>query len=330
MTLEPNTTVLVHLASGIGNIVLATPLLIALSEMACVTDVLVSGDYAQTADLFRDWSIIRHAFADASSVRWTDYDRLIPAIPPFYWARFQRWHNPLSAVVPRPPSRLFYEDEQEYYLSFSRELGYAVDRRPFYQLPISPSASFGVTDRTLAIVPGCKTGEMAAKRWPHFPDLAEAFDDVVVVGTSDDLLRNDGSRFEFPRHVRVLIGRLTLRETAEVLATAGAAVGNDSGLSHVGGAVGTPIVMIFGPTPHETLGTLPPNVKVMRAGLDCEPCWFGSRFAACSKRIDCLYQLTAETVVRELLALVGNRSMKQSYSRSPAIASIIGRTQALN
>ena len=146
---------------------------------------------------------------------------------------------------------------------------------------------------------------MAAKRWPYFPELAERFEDVAVVGTADDLRCYDGTAFQFPRHVRLFIDALTLRETAELLATAGAVVGNDSGLSHVAAAVGTPTVMLFGPTPHRSLGQFPPNVKVLRAGLECEPCWFGARFQACAMQIHCLRQLAVETVNHELRILLG-------------------------
>ena len=71
----------------------------------------------------------------------------------------------------------------------------------------------------------------------------------------------------FPAHVSSLVGQLSLRETAEVMASAGVVVGNDSGLSHIAAAVGTPTVMLFGPTPHESLGPMSPNVKMLRSGL---------------------------------------------------------------
>jgi ADP-heptose:LPS heptosyltransferase len=101
----------------------------------------------------------------------------------------------------------------------------------------------------------------------------------------------------FAAHVRSFVGRLTLRDTAELLASAGVVVANDSGLAHVAAAVGTPTLMIFGPTPHATLGRFPHNVRVLRAGMPCEPCWFGrARFEACARRIDCLRSLSAGQV----------------------------------
>jgi ADP-heptose:LPS heptosyltransferase len=301
-------TVLVHLASGVGNIVLATPLLVALGQMKFTVDVLLDADYAGTADLLHPWGVIREIYVGGAKGRTTlnAYDVLIPAIPPFYWPRFADFYRNAPRTVRRPPEAVFYHNEQEYYLAFARALGYPVDRRPLYRLPIAPSKDFGLTARTVALAPGCKSGEMAAKRWPYFPQLAERFEDVAIVGTSDDLCRYDGRGWQFPHHVRLFIDRLSLRETAEVLASAAVVVGNDSGLSHMAGALGTPTVMLFGPTPHRSLGALAPNVKVLRTGLACEPCWFGARLRACAAQMHCLHQLTVDTVeqeVRRLLAL---------------------------
>lgn len=207
-------------------------------------------------------------------------------------------------MVPRPPDGLFYRDEQEYYLSFARALGFPDGARPFYRLPISASAEGGAAARRLVLLPGSKTGEMASKRWPHFPQLAEAFPDVAVVGTGDDMRRHDGTPFRFPAHAELFIDRLTLREAAELLADAGAVVGNDCGLAHVAGAVGSRTFMIFGPTPDKTLGRFPPNVTVLRSGLECEPCWLHARFRACDERITCLQMLSVEAVEAELRKVI--------------------------
>jgi ADP-heptose:LPS heptosyltransferase len=293
--------VLVHLASGIGNIVLATPLLVALGRNGLNVDVLVDGDYPQTAELLAGWSVVRRVFNGAAGERAAgDYDAVIAAIPPFYWPRYRARYAAERRCIARPPDALFYEDEQRYYLEFARTLGCEVEPRPAYFLPIRADEARGVGAGTLVIAPGCKSGEMAAKRWPHFPQLAEAFSDVAVVGCADDLRGRDGRVISFPAHVRSFVDRLTLRETAQVMAAAGAVVANDSGLGHVAGATGVPTVMIFGPTPDRALGRLPPNVEALRAGLRCEPCWFRERFRACDARVDCLARLGVEPVIRAL------------------------------
>jgi ADP-heptose:LPS heptosyltransferase len=301
-------SLLVHLASGVGNIILATPLLTALSRMGFAIDLLLGADYPQTAELFRGWSIIRSLFIDPKeAINRGDYGAIIPAIPPFYWERFGSYYmrirsnvgpNAGPKVARRPPDRLFYQNEQEYYLSFARRLGYPPDQRPFYSLPIAPSDRFGVGAKTLVIAPGCKSGKMAAKRWPYFIELARRFEDVAVVGMEDDLDNWNGSPMRFPDHARLFVGRLTLRETAELMAAAGVVVGNDSGLAHMAAATGSPTVMLFGPTPDRALGQFPPNVIVIRSGLACEPCWFISPLKACAQRVDCLKSLSVESVER--------------------------------
>jgi ADP-heptose:LPS heptosyltransferase len=297
-------SVLVHLASGVGNIVLATPLLMALKQMDFVVDVWLHADYVQTADLLEGWSAIRKIY-NGTEVKQHDYDYLIPAVPPFYWHRFAHLYKRKASLVARPSDALFYRDEQGYYLWFARKLGYPESENPCCFLPVAPSEKSGVTAQTLVIAPGCKTGEMAAKRWPYFPELAECFTDVALVGTTDDLRKSDGAAYQFPGHVRSFVDKLTLRETAELLAAAGVVVSNDSGLAHIAAALGTPTVMIFGPTPHTTLGQFPANVKVLRQGLACEPCWFTQKFQACAEQIDCLRFLKVEIVERELKIFLG-------------------------
>ena len=204
-----------------------------------------------------------------------------------------------GVAIVRPPDALFYENEQAYYLEFARFLGCDVSNAPYYLMP----ARHALRTTTVVLAPGSKPAEMAAKRWPFFAELASAFDDVAVVGTNDDLVRFDGTSMDLPRHVRSLIGRLSLSETASLLAGAAAVVANDCGLGYLAGALGAPTLLLFGPTPHRTLGPLPPNVTVLASDLQCEPCWFGARFRSCGRRIDCLHQLSVETVVQAVKAV---------------------------
>ncbi len=301
---EQSNTVLLHLTSGIGNIVLATPLLLALSRRGHTIDLLVEGDYGETASLFQGWSALRTVF-DRMTGECRDrcYDVVIPAIPPFYWARYAARYRGVVNCMARPADTLFYRDEQAFYLEFGRALGCDLAEPPYYFVPAAPDNQHSVTGETLVLAPGCKTGEMAAKRWPHFSGLAEMFEDVVVVGTPGDLHQFDGMAMTFPGHARSLVGRLSLREAAGVLAAAGAVVANDSGLGHIAGAVGTPTILLFGPTSDVALGRFPPNVKVLRTGLACEPCWFAERFAACAGRIACLSRITPDSVAAAIATM---------------------------
>ena len=300
----------VHLGAGVGNIVLATPLLVGLHELGFQTDVVLAADYADTADLLGQWSVVREIFVGPASFPSAQhYLWVIPAIPPFYWERYAVRFMKMPNLVARPPDALFYQNEQEYYWSFVRRLGYESVHHPCYTLPITNSLASAYSPGTLVIAPGCKTGEMTAKRWPYYSELADRFDDVTVVGTADDLRQFSGEPIQFGSHVKSFVDQLTLRETAEVIAGAGAFVGNDSGLSHIAAAVGTPTVMIFGPTPDRSLGRFPTNVRILRRGAFCEPCWFSSRFSTCSGRIDCLHEVPVDAVINLLneLGFLGDR-----------------------
>jgi ADP-heptose:LPS heptosyltransferase len=292
----------VHLAAGIGNIVLATPLLVALHDFGFAIDVVLAADYPETAELFRSWSVVRAVFTSGNIPPAKNYQYVLPVIPPFYWQRFAHRFRNTPNLLPRPSDSLFYENEQAFYFSFAQVLGWE-GAIPAVMLPIAPIERADITTRTLVLAPGRKTGEMAKKRWPYFPVLAEEFDDVVIVGTADDLCDGQGKCLQFPVHAHNLASRLSLRETAEIIATAGAFVGNDSGLSHIAAAVGTPTVMIFGPTSEQVLGSFPSNVRTLRAGLACEPCWFNARFRSCRNRIDCLAQVSVENVISSLAEL---------------------------
>lgn len=287
-----------HLASGIGNIVLATPLLRVLARNGFLIDLLLDADYPGVGELFDGWRVLRRVFAGRDPrCSLLSYGQILVAVPPFYWRRYRSRYADLNPY--RPSDMLFYENEQAYYLEFARAVGCEVSPPPYYYLPVPRR----VTTGTIVLAPGSKPLEMAAKRWPFFARLAEAFDDVALVGTDNDLLQFGGGVASFPSHVRSFLGQLSLRETAVLLSEAAAVVANDCGLGHLAGALGVPTLLLFGPTPHGTLGKLPPNVTILRAGLPCEPCWFRARLDACRGRVSCLAQLRAETVMQAVRAL---------------------------
>ena len=278
--------------------------MIALHEMGIDVHLLLDADYEETATLFEGWSVVKSAInrGPGGDLPRRFYDYLIPAVPPFYWPRVAHLYACEPAAQPRPKDGAFYRNEQEFYLSFARKLGFTTAHELFPFLPFAPSpelTDYAITACTVVLAPGCKTGEMALKRWPWYGELAARLPDVAIVGTADDLYHSGGP-IAAPAHVRNFAGRLPLRRTAELLACAGVVVGNDSGLSHVAAAIGVPVIMIFGPTPDRELGPLPPNVRVLRSHLPCEPCWHAGRFEACRKNIDCLRAISVDHVIREI------------------------------
>jgi heptosyltransferase-2 len=129
-----------------------------------------------------------------------------------------------------------------------------------------------VQEPFIAVAPGSVWG---TKRWPGYPELAQLIGSAVVVvgGPGERELAASIVR-GCPEGCVSAAGAITLRESAAIIERAQLLVTNDSAPLHIAGAVGTPVVVIFGPTvPAFGFGPLgPEDVIVERQGLDCRPC----------------------------------------------------------
>jgi heptosyltransferase-2 len=128
----------------------------------------------------------------------------------------------------------------------------------------------------LCLMPG---SVWPSKAWPadHFRELArEALNsglDVVVLGAMSERGLGDSILDGGVRGIN-LCGSTDLRQAAAWLCGARAAIGNDSGLSHLAAACGVKTVAIFGPTDPAASAPWGPDVTVLRPqGLPCPPCF---------------------------------------------------------
>ncbi len=126
--------------------------------------------------------------------------------------------------------------------------------------------------------PGAAYGP--AKCWPteRYADLGLRLQEalgschVFVLGTAkeegigDEICRPLG---EFGHN---LAGKTSLEEVMGLIAHLDLLVTNDSGLMHVGAALGTRLVAIFGSTNPITTGPWSRKAKVVRHDLPCSPC----------------------------------------------------------
>jgi heptosyltransferase-2 len=127
----------------------------------------------------------------------------------------------------------------------------------------------------IALAPGAAWG---TKRWPYFPELATRFADshsIIVIGGEDDKSLAETIIGSCPPgRVASAAGRLTLLASAELIGRAQALVCNDSFPQHLGSAMGTPTLTIFGPTAADFgYGPLAPgSMAVGHEQLRCRPC----------------------------------------------------------
>jgi ADP-heptose:LPS heptosyltransferase len=93
----------------------------------------------------------------------------------------------------------------------------------------------------------------------------------------------------------------TLRQLGALIKRCSVLVSNDSGPMHIGAAVGTPVLGIFGPTDPRLQGPYGENNMVVRnEGLDC----LGCNLTACPIGHPCMIGLTVEPVLQAVRQLI--------------------------
>lgn len=95
---------------------------------------------------------------------------------------------------------------------------------------------------------------------------------VVVSGSPDERARAGDLVTRCGDGVFNLAGRTSLGEYGALLARAAVFIGVDSAGMHIAAAVGTPTVLIFGPSSDADWAPRGPIHRVVRAGMPCEPC----------------------------------------------------------
>jgi ADP-heptose:LPS heptosyltransferase len=138
---------------------------------------------------------------------------------------------------------------------------------------LAPAAGSG--RRRVAVNPGAK---WPTKLWPKdaWIDLVRRLDiegfQVVVTGGPDERDHNRALAEAAPG-VLDLTGRTGLKVLAEVYRRVDLIVSPDTGPMHLGAAVGTPVVALFGPTSAQRTGPYGPDHTVISLNVDCRPCF---------------------------------------------------------
>lgn len=139
------------------------------------------------------------------------------------------------------------------------------------------------------------------KRWPinHWNKLIKIFIEkfpdtkVVLVGGPNDRFIND-----FYSHPNVinLSGKLSLLESSYLVTKANVTVSADTGIIHVVDAHQKPGILLNGPTAFGK--TFSPSIKILEAGLYCQPCSKDGR-GKCERQVyqQCMVDIAPELVL---------------------------------
>jgi ADP-heptose:LPS heptosyltransferase len=152
------------------------------------------------------------------------------------------------------------------------------------------TASLGGPDREGDARPVIHAGSGSSrKNWPpdRFAALARRLHARVIAGPAEDARPLEGYLDHLTRP-----GSLT--ELVRILGSASFYVGNDSGVSHVAGALGVPTVAIFGPTRAVRWSPWGPHVQTVEPPERCERCRVAEERPAVCR---CVERVTVDQVL---------------------------------
>lgn len=160
-------------------------------------------------------------------------------------------------------------------------------------------------DKPISVV--CPVGSYPQKSWTTegFARLLRAlapFSRPFLIGAGAEAAQLEAINAAAGRPARVLAGTLTLGELAALLSLARVVVSVDTGPMHIAGAVGAPIVALFGPTDPRGWGPRGPRDIIFNASVACAPCWGRT---SCGHH-ECMNSLDADEVIAAALALLGS------------------------
>lgn len=306
---------LITASRGIGDILRVTPLVRVARQLGYEVDVLLETDYAEAVELLTGAPEIRRVFhrpsarchggnSDLNGLAGEQYDV----------ATFTLWSAALRSQV---RAKRTHEFDRAHWLAegdtrsverIARALGWEGE----LPAPLARASDrrFNLPPGTVALHPGCKY-EWPWKKWHGFDELARRFASVVVVGSPEDR-RTDNTYFRrpfaWPGQAQDFTGQLNLADTAALLRECAALIANDSGLMHLGVALGVPTFGLFGLTSPQREAMPSKNFFPITKGLPCEPACRQGTWGRrdCHRHLECLKSLTPDEVFMKVSEAVPN------------------------
>ena len=302
---------LVTAAAGIGDIIRTTPLIRVLYSLGFQVDVLLSPDYPESVELLRGAPEIRQLYLSQDSSANTlaelqnnDYEV----------ATFTGWSMSLIKQVRSKQNQTLPVNEWQYlnYNACIDKIARSLGWRETLPEPFAMTANrqFNLPPGTIALHPGCKP-DWSWKKWHGFDELARLLPHVVIIGSESDLDNRQTyfqKPFEWPTHAQNYVGKLSLVDTAALLKQCAGLVSNDSGLMHLGVALGIPTFGIFGITSPQREAIPSRWMFPIAKGLPCEPACRRKPWGRqdCEWHLECLKTLSAEEVFHTMKAQYPN------------------------
>lgn len=154
--------------------------------------------------------------------------------------------------------------------------------------------------RPRIVVHATSSRSQAWKRWPtdRFLRLCERLREeqqaqLLFVGSSQEREEIVAEFADTFGAEAIVAGKLDLKGTAALVKSCDLVVANDSAISHIAAATGTPLVVVFGPTDERICGPMAERCTVVTAEVACRPCYLlrqTKRVTGCTDQV-CLSQV---------------------------------------
>jgi ADP-heptose:LPS heptosyltransferase len=308
--------VLVYLANGLGNCILAIPALKALGLLGYKIDLAIPKDYIRSKPLFELFSVqdfINKIYQNSSGLKAESYDRIfLPSTQEGSNLKSFLEYSDRAIIIKNPSWRESLAHESEFFMAMPRSLGY---RGP------APSCSITMTPPAMSprgpytcLALSCLEGyPWSLKRWPldYWKQLLcilldELTDhNFVFIGAKSD--KDDASNIERAiKSERVInyCGAYSVPESAHILSQSRVLVTIDNGISHLAAASGVDkMIALYGPTMLSKNIPLGKEIHVLRGNAKCSPCFETSLFRRCEIN-ECMLELTPDIVAKYVISVL--------------------------
>ncbi len=200
------------------------------------------------------------------------------------------WVNPMEAILNRKVVMEPRSHEVDRYLAIAQALGLPqLNRLPVINLPAAAQAKADAALEAhdlgrrdfVVLVPGTSPAQ-GWKRWPdaRWGELLKLLQQeglsAVFLGSKAeaDLIKGIMRLAPENQAVTAFAGELSLMESVGICQRARAVIAADTALMHLAGAVGTPVIGLFGPTDDARTGPLAVNQVLLRASFCKGSCFY--------------------------------------------------------
>lgn len=287
---------LVIISYGIGNIINKTPLIKKLKELypGIIIDIIVQKPVYK--EVLKGWDLINKIFIPADLYKWDEkrkgmYDLIIGCVP-------LNLHTERMGLKARKKyiegenSRIKEMHEITANMNILKQVGWNGDNVPDTHIPVKEVKGFE-DGKYIGICAGFDDSEnirWRIKNWGYenyallMAELIRKYEDykIIIIGTG-----HDNKMIEyFPKYgkgcknIIDCVDKYLIQESAYIVSKCSAIICNDTGISHVASAVGTPSFVIFGPT-DQVKNTPQRDSVVISRKLECQPCQYKPKWNTC-------------------------------------------------